>query len=254
MQDFISGWMYFLLGMRYLFASGLKRFVILPILFNLIIFVTLFFFIYHSLFSYSQYFVNYLPNWLHFLGSVLLIILSICYFLLFLSMFTVLFNIVAAPFNGLLAEKTQEMFFNAPIPSLPFSTIAWRSIKRQGKFLLYFLPRLLVMVLLFFIPFIHPIYPILWFIFNAWMLSVQYQDFVMDNNAVDFSSMLAEMKQRRMRTLGFGTFINLISFIPVINIVTMPAGVIGSVFMYGHTNKFTLTKPVARLSHLKNGL
>ena len=38
------------------------------------------------------------------------------------------------------------------------------------------------MGLLFFVPFIHPFYPFLWFIFNAWMLNLQYQDFVMDNN------------------------------------------------------------------------
>lgn len=224
-------------GIRHLLTSGLKRFIILPMIFNFILFGGLFYFTYHYLFSYSAYYLDKLPSWLSFLSGVLLIIFIISFFLLFLSLFTVFFNVIAAPFNGLLAEKTQFLLYGIPTPSLPFSQMALRSIKRQGQFLKYFLPRLLGMCFLFFVPFLHPIYPFLWFLFTAWMLSIQYQDFPMDNNLISFREMRQKIKNNKMRSLGFGSLINLISLIPVLNILIMPAAVIGSTMFYCEINK-----------------
>ncbi|MDP3269517.1 MAG: sulfate transporter CysZ, partial [Legionella sp.] len=162
----------------------------------------------------------------------------------FFLMFTVMFNIVASPFNGLLAEKTQKLLYNSSIPSLSFAQIALRSIKRQGQFLGYFLPRLVIIGILFFIPFIHPIYPIIWFVFAAWMLGMQYQDFAMDNNLISFAEMREKIKNNKMQSLGFGSLINIISFIPLLNILTMPAAVIGSVIMYCEENKIKSEPPL----------
>ncbi|WP_267313900.1 sulfate transporter CysZ [Legionella antarctica] len=215
----------------------MKRFIILPMIFNFILFGGLFYFTYHHLFSYSTYYLDKLPSWLSFLSGVLLIIFIISFFLMFLSLFTVFFNVIAAPFNGLLAEKAQFLLYGIPTPSLSFSKMAHRSIKRQGQFLKYFLPRLSGMFLLFFVPFIHPIYPFLWFFFTAWMLSTQYQDFPMDNNLISFRQMRQKIKNNKMRSLGFGSLINLFSFIPLLNIVIMPAAVIGSTIFYCETNK-----------------
>lgn len=232
MNDFFSGMMYMLLGIRHLLTKGLKRFILLPIVFNFLLFSGLFYLIYHYLFPYSYYYINELPAWLSFLSTVFFILFVISFFLLFLSMFTVFFNLIAAPFNGLLAEKAQHLLYGTTIPVLSFREIALRSIKRQGQFMGYFLLRFLGVVLLFFVPFIHPIYPFIWFFFNAWMLSVQYQDFAMDNNLMSFKEMQEKLQINKMLTFGFGSFINLVSFIPVLNVFIMPAAVIGGVILY----------------------
>jgi len=246
MSDFLQGMAYLLLGVKYLLTKGLKRYIVLPIAFNFVLFIGLFYLVYHYLFPYSYYYLDKLPSWLSFLSGVLLVIFIISFFLLFLSMFTVLFNLIAAPFNGLLAEKAQKCLYGTSIPSLTFSQIAIRSIKRQGQFIRFFLPRFLAMCVLFFVPFIHPVYPFLWFIFNAWILSVQYQDFAMDNNLVDFQQMRERIKKNKMVSLGFGSLINLLSFVPVVNILTMPAAVIGGVLIYDEQHK-TLYKPAIKL-------
>ncbi|KTC68356.1 putative sulfate transport protein CysZ [Legionella birminghamensis] len=237
MNDFFLGMMYLPLGFRHLFAKGLKRFVVLPILFNFLLFSGLFYLIYHYLFPYAYEYLDRLPSWLHFLNIVFLVFFYISFFLLFLSMFTVFFNLIAAPFNGLLAEKAQMMLYKSTIPGLSFKEILWRTIKRQGQFLVYFLPRFVGICLLFFIPIIHPIYPILWFWFNAWMLSIQYQDFAMDNNLVGFKEMREMIKENRLLSLGFGLSINFASFIPLLNLFSMPAAVIGSVMLFCERNK-----------------
>ena len=232
MNDFSRGMLYLLKGVNALFTKGLKRFILLPLLFNFILFSGLFYVIYHYLFPYSVEAINQLPAWLHFLQSIFFIIFFISFFLLSLSVFTVIFSVIAAPFYGLLAEKAQALLFKSTTPAVSFATVAWRSIKRQGQFLLYYFPRFFGMCVLFFVPFIQPIYPFLWFAFNAWMLSIQCQDFVMDNNLIDFKPMKDKLQQKKWVTLGFGSMINFGCAIPILNILTIPAAVIGSVILY----------------------
>lgn len=232
MNNFMQGATYLLTSIPLLFTKGLKRFVLLPILFNFALFVGLFLMGYHYLFPYTSFYLDQLPSWLNFLHSMFFVIFILGFFLIFLSMFMVVFNVIVAPFNGLLAEKAQTLFFHTATPSASFTIIAWRSIKRQGQFLIYFIPRFLAMCLLFFVPFIQLIYPLLWFAFTAWILSMQYQDLVMDNNVISFQSMREKINSKKALLLGFGALINVLSLIPILNIIIMPAAVIGSVSMF----------------------
>ena len=237
MNQFFHGMLCLLHGFKHLLTHGLRRFIIVPIALNFILFTGLFYFTYHYVFSFTSYYLDKLPSWLSFLSGIFFIIFIICFFLLFLSMFTVVFNILAAPFNGLLAEKTQITLYNSRPPSLPFFEMTLRTMKRQGEFLKYYLLHFIGICLLFFVPFIQPVYPFLWFLFTAWMISVQYQDFAMDNNLVSFKELKQNVKNNKMRSLGFGTSINLVSFIPLLNILAMPAAVIGSTILYCEHNK-----------------
>jgi len=240
MKHFWLGTFYLLRGMRHLFHKGLKRFVILPLALNLLLFCGLFYLGYYYLLPYSHHYLNQSPSWLGFLSTLFVVIFILGFFFMFLSLFTVGFNVLAAPLNGLLAEKTQRMFYGSVIPASSFYKMVWRSLQRQMEFLRYFLPRFVGVGALFFIPFVQPVYPLIWFIFNAWMLSIQYQDFAMDNNQVRFHDMRQELAHNKMRSLGFGCSINLLSLIPVLNILVMPAAVIASTFLYCDTHRLSL--------------
>ena len=251
MNNYICGILYFFAGFKYLGTKGLKRYIVLPILFNCILFVSLFYFSKYYILPYSYDYISLLPSWLSFLASIFFIIFLISFLLFFLSTFSIFLNLIAAPFNGLLAEKTQALLFHSAIQALPFHTIAIRSIKRQCQFLIYFLPRLIMMGLLFFVPFIHPFYPFLWFIFNAWMLNLQYQDFVMDNNLFEFKEMREQLNNKRMLSLGFGSIINVFNFIPFLNLVVMPVAVIGGVLLFCDNNKQLLSLNNSLLTNTK---
>ncbi|QMT59538.1 MULTISPECIES: sulfate transporter CysZ [unclassified Legionella] len=237
MWDFFYGMGYMLRGVRTLSTSGLRRFVLLPLAINFIMFSGLFYLIHHYVLPYAYHYLDKLPSWLSFLSSIFFIIFILSFFLMFLSLFTVFFNLIAAPLNGLLAEKTQKILFGSAIPSLSFYQVVLRSIKRQGEFLGYFLPRFVIIVILFFVPFIQPIYPLLWFLFNAWILSIQYQDFAMDNNLISFKEARRIVARNKMRSLGLGFSINIASFIPILNFLIMPAAVIASTILYCELNK-----------------
>jgi CysZ protein len=231
-MDFFKGMLYLIQGLSHLSTPGLKRYILLPIVFNILLFMTSFYLIYHYLFPYSYYYIDKLPSWLSFLSWVILIIFALSFFFLFLTLFTVLFNLFAAPFNGLLAEKAQKLLYQTEVPPSSINEMIIRTIKRQGQFLAYFFPRFLGMIALFFVPFIHFIYPFLWFMFTAWILSVQYHDFVMDNNLINFEQMQGMIKEKKLLSLGFGMSINLLTFVPFLNLITLPAAVIGGVILY----------------------
>jgi CysZ protein len=237
MKGFLRGMFYMLSGVRHLFTNGLKRFIILPLVLNFLMFAGLFYLADHYLLSYAYYYIAKLPSWLSYLSWVFFIFFIISFFLMFLSIFTVVFNMIAAPLNGLLAEKVQNLLYERSIPSISLYQIVRRSIKRQGQFLVYFLPRFLGMCILFFIPFVQVIYPFLWFFFSAWILSIQYQDFAMDNNLIAFNDMRKKVGKNKMCSLGFGAAISLVSFIPILNILAMPAAVIAGAMLYCDVNK-----------------
>ena len=71
------------------------------------------------------------------------------------------------------------------------------------------------------------------------MLSIQYSDFPMDNNRVDFSEMKSLLKEQRLTSIGFGIAVVVALSIPVVNFLVMPAAVIGATIMWVdiHKNK-----------------
>lgn len=236
MFNFFEGMHYFIRGFKQLLTPGLRRFIIIPMLFNLILFIGLFYLGYHYVLPYTYHYIDKLPSWLSFLNHILLVLFVLGFALIFFVMFTVVFNAIAAPFNGLLAEKVQKLLYSRAIPPIAFANMTVRTLKRQGQFLKYFIPRFLTMAILFFIPFIQPIFPLMWFLFTAWMLSMQFQDLAFDNNLINFYDMQSVIRANKMRSLGLGSAINLIGFIPILNIVIMPAAVIGSTMLFCETN------------------
>jgi CysZ protein len=52
-----------------------------------------------------------------------------------------------------------------------------RIMKREWQKLAWYLPRAIVLLILYFIPGIgQTVAPVLWFLFSAWMLAIQYCD------------------------------------------------------------------------------
>ena len=103
-----------------------------------------------------------------------------------------------------------------------------RAIGRELAKLAYYLPRLLLLLVLSFIPGINLFAPIFWFLFGAWMMSIQYCDYPMDNNKVSFKDMLRLLKKQRLTSLGFGGLVQLGMMIPIVNFFLMPVAVIGA--------------------------
>ncbi len=104
--------------------------------------------------------------------------------------FSVVANFIAAPFNGILSERVeQRLRGNSLSTELSLLQMIPGTLARELAKLAYFLPRVLLLLILGFIPLINLATPVLWFIFSAWMMAIQYIDYPMDNNGLTFKRM-----------------------------------------------------------------
>ena len=98
--------------------------------------------------------------------------------------------------------------------------------------LIYVLPRMLALGLLFFIPGIQVLAPFLWVAFSAWMLAVSYADFPMGNHGIRFRDQRTRLGQKRLLSLGFGAAVMFGITIPFVNFLMIPAAVAGATAMW----------------------
>jgi len=94
--------------------------------------------------------------------------------------------------------------------------------------LIYFIIRAIPLLILFVIPFTAPVAPILWFLFSAWMMSLQYMGYPMGNHKIDFSSQQKLQKQKRIFSMGYGGGVLTATMIPVLNFLIIPLAVISA--------------------------
>ncbi len=231
-----NGFYYILEGFRLINRAKLRRFVIIPLLCNIILFIGLFALSIHYMHDAVSWFDALLPSWLDWLNWLLWPLFIVAFFLIMYYTFTILANLIASPFNALLSERTQKYLNNTVPPETSMLQLIIketpRSLMRQLTILAYYVPRALVLLILFLIPVINAIAPILWFIFNAWFMAVQYVDYPMDNNKVSFKQLRRDLRRRPFINLGFGACVSILNLIPIINLAIMPAAVIGATVLW----------------------
>lgn len=225
----LSGISYLKQGVSLLFKPGIKRYVLVPLLLNILVYIGFASCAYHYTQSIHQWLNSYLPHWLSAVAWFLWLLSFIGILFFFTYIFTTIANIIAAPFNGLLSEKVQEIILgHPPKNALSFKELCWllpKTFMRQVQLFFYFLPRAVIILALFFIPGINIVAGIVWFLFASWMMSVQYFDYPFDNNHIDFNPMIKTMKQHRWLHLQIGIIINILSIIPIVNLLIIPGAV-----------------------------
>ena len=103
-----------------------------------------------------------------------------------------------------------------------------RSIGRELRKLLYYLPLLLAVFVMSFIPGVNVIAAPLGFLLAAWMMAIQYLDYPIDNHGMSFAQVKIAARQRQLTSLGFGGAVMLGTMIPLVNLVIMPAAICGA--------------------------
>lgn len=227
---------YVLRGFRLLRHPGIRGFVLLPLALNLLVFSTFIALTLRQLGAWISALVDWLPQWLEFLQwilwplSVLLVLVVVMY------AFSILANLIAAPFNGLLAEKVEVMLGG----EVPDGGGLWGAVKdapramgKEVRKLAYYLPRALVVLMVTLIPPFYPVAPLLWFLLGAWMLALEYGDYPMDNHRFSLAMVRRRLDQERWTSFGFGAAVMGATMIPVVNFLIMPAAVCGAT-LYWH--------------------
>lgn len=234
-HDASAGMQYFMQGLRWLTRPGLRRYVIIPLIINIVLFVALFWLGLHYFSEFVQWIDHFLPKWLRWLSWLLWIIFGLSFLIVMVYTFTLIANLIAAPFNGLLAEKVELLATGKKLEDTSWAQIVKeipRALKRQLQFILYYLPRAILGLICFFIPVVQVAAGPLWFLFNSWMMSVQYIDYPMDNHRIEFKPMLHQLRDKRGLNFGFGMASMVATMIPFVNFIAMPASVIGATLLW----------------------
>ncbi|WP_211959085.1 sulfate transporter CysZ [Budvicia diplopodorum] len=232
----MSGFHYIAKGFKLVTLPGIKRFVLLPLLVNILLIGGAFWWLYGKLGEWIPAIMSHIPNWLQWLSYLLWPVAVITVLLVFSYLFSTIANWVAAPFNGLLAEQLEAKLTGKALPDNGIAGIIKdipRIMKREWKKLAYYLPRALLLLVLYFIPGVGQVlFPILWFLFSAWMLSIQYSDYPFDNHKIGFSDMKRTLGKEKMMNLQFGGVVSLFTMIPILNLFIMPVAVCGATAMW----------------------
>ncbi len=227
---------YFNQAIKLLLQPGVKRYVFIPLFLNILIYISFISCAYHYTQELHSWLASYTPHWLSAVAWIVWFVSFIGILFFFTYLFTTIANIVAAPFNGFLAEKVEEsMLGHTPNNAITIKQLCLllpKTLIRQMQLLLYFLPRAIILLALFLIPGINIVAGILWFLFSSWMISLQYFDYPFDNNNVGFKSMLNTLKQSPWQYLQFGIIINIFSIMPVINLFVIPFAVISATVIW----------------------
>ena len=239
MKDLLVGPGYLLEGFSLLRKPGLRRFVLIPLLVNILLFGGLIFWAYGWVDGISEYLTAKLPSWLHWLRYIILPVFVLTSLVVIFYGFSIAANLIAAPFNGLLAEAV-ESHLTGKTPQGD-----WRQLLRdilpsvlsELRKLLYYVLRAFPLLLLLLIPVLGIAASVLWVLFSAWMMTVQYIDYPMANHQLFFKEQRSRLRKRPLLAWGFGGVVMLCTMIPVINFFVMPAAVVGATLIWVRENR-----------------
>ncbi|MDD7805047.1 MAG: sulfate transporter CysZ [Endozoicomonas sp. (ex Botrylloides leachii)] len=221
-------------GLRMIFDPALRWFVLWPLLINIMVFCGM---VYWASLQFSHWMnalTSWLPHWLSFMTYLIWPLFALGMVSAIFFTFTIVGNFIASPFNALLSEKVQVME-GASLPEMALKDwiiIVPKSLGRELKKLFYYLPRALILLILSFIPVINLISPLLWFAFNGWMLTIQYCDYAADNKSIPFKQMTTLLKKNSPTAWGFGLMVNLMMLVPLVNLLIIPAAVVGGTLLW----------------------
>lgn len=228
---------YFFRGFALLLSPELRSFLIMPILINLVLYSVALVLGYYYM---SDLIEQFIPGWLQWLRWVLWPLFFICFFIAGFFTFTMLANMIAAPFYGKLAAKTLMLITeqSGAGEEQPVAKVIAAELKRVA----YLATRAVPLLLLFIIPGVNIAAPFLWALFGAWGMALEYMAYPLENAGVLFPEQKRLAKEIRLGALSFGDITMVGLALPVLNIIVAPAAVIGATLYVNEVKEVDSTR------------
>ncbi|HET8700884.1 MAG TPA: sulfate transporter CysZ [Nitrococcus sp.] len=248
LSDFYRGIAYVPQGFQLLTARGLRRFVLLPIAVNVLVFAALFWLgtswfhaflmwllpsttlsqhsgIFGQLLTFLEVIVRWLLWPLFLLAAVAIIFYT----------FTALANLIGSPFNSMLSARVEQHATGRFPPEAPKGAgLLVESVKAvvdELRKIAYFALLGIPLLILFVIPVVQIAAPFLWGLYGAWIIALEYVDYPLGNRGISFRDQWRITRERRLLHLGFGAGVLCMTIIPFVNLVAMPTAVIGATLL-----------------------
>ncbi|MEG3694398.1 sulfate transporter CysZ, partial [Vibrio coralliirubri] len=139
-----SGFGYFIFGIKIALSPSIRKFVLMPLIANVFLVGGALFYIFSNLNTWIEGWIGALPSFLSWLSYILWPLLVLTVLATFSYFFSTLANFIAAPFNGLLAEKVEELLSGKKVNDdglLDVLKDTPRILAREWRKLVYILPK-----------------------------------------------------------------------------------------------------------------
>ena len=229
-------------GLRLLGHADIRWLVIIPTLLNLILFSAATWFAAAWVSDWLNWLIASVPEWLEWLVWIIWLLFALLALVVYSFTFTLFANLIGSPFYGIIAERVIALERNASevdetqISTSALLAIAWGSFCRELQIIAYMLPRTLgialLTVMISFVPVINIVAPLIAGSWAAWSLALQYLDYPADSDKLSFAEVRQRAGKQRLLSLSFGLSALLAAAIPLVNLLLLPATVIGGTLLW----------------------
>lgn len=210
-------------ALQLLSDKRLRLYLIIPLLINTALYSLAFYLGYHTVAALID---NLIPSWLHWLNWILWPLFLASFLVIGFFSFTLLANLIAAPSYSRLSARTSEIIGNTAKTKTepPFSQVLLAELKRMR----YILLRMLPLAVLFLIPVVNLIAPVLWTMFAAWGMAMEFMAYPLEDRGLLFAEQKQFLQQNRISILTFGGIIAFAMTLPVVNLLICQIAVIAA--------------------------
>ncbi|AKJ94772.1 hypothetical protein TVD_05030 [Thioalkalivibrio versutus] len=213
-------------GLARVFDPGLRGLVIGPLIINILVVIGL---ATAAGVGFEALLAAWLPGGWDWLAWLLWPLFALALLVAFGVSAVALAAIIASPFSGPLAYRTARGLGHEPrqparsfLGEMGHATVT--ALRKAGYYGLLFIPVLLITV----IPGLNLLAPIAWFTFGSWVLAVEFLEAPLANDGLAFAEVRKTVRAHRLETLSFGAGTTLLAMVPLVNLLLVPAAVIGA--------------------------
>lgn len=223
-------------GFKTMWRPGLRSFVLAPLAINISLFTAAIYWLSQRFSSWVDGWLASFPSWLSWLEYLLWPLFILALLLVVFYGFALLANLIAAPFNGVLAEKVEiQHTGHKPETGRTLAGEVGPAISSEIRKLSYIVPCLLgtaiLALILGFIPVVNALVPLLWLLVGGWLMGLEYIEFPLGNHGKTFPAVRQWSRERRSSVWSFGITASALTAIPVVNFFVMPAAVVGATLL-----------------------
>lgn len=234
---FIQGLSYPILALSLLRSRAVRRFVLLPVLINALLFAAL---LVGGIIAYPHLFDAFVTSaegfWADLLQWLIFPFVLSALLVIFFFTFVLVGTVVAGPFLEPISRRVETEVLGAPAADEDRGIVRETiySVTQAGGMLLLGLASLLIILpLTICFPFAAPFA----FLLASWVAAVEYLDSSLARKRYPLRGKLGFVLRNKAITLGFGVSIQALLLVPGLNLLVLPLGAVAGTILYLDTGR-----------------
>lgn len=235
MRGFVGGFFSVLRAFRFVLKNpSLYKYVAIPLVINVIVFSAAIYWGFDLFANLTEHYLVAHDAWYwQILAAVVKFVAALITLVVVFFAFTVVGNLIAAPFNDVLSERTEQLMtghlINEPFVLGQFVKDVWRVVLDEVRKMSVFVVLMLVALLFNFLPGVGSlIYAVLSVGLTLYFLIIEYTGYVFSRKHMGFRDQRKFITQNRLGSLGFAVAVMCMLFIPFVQFLTIPIAVVAA--------------------------